>query len=90
LVAIVETAGGDEIGFVVVGSVVEVVGGIDRSRFAGSEQLTSKLDQTVARPSLDKATEQAHTELLLALITQVGANCGQEVVVLVVYDDGLS
>jgi hypothetical protein len=90
LVAIVETAGGYEIGFVVVGSVVEVVGGIDRSRFAGSEQLTSKLDQTVARPSLDKATEQAHTELLLALITQVGANCGQEVVVLVVYDDGLS
>ena len=90
MVAIVETAGSDEIGFVVVGGVVEVVGGIDRSRFAGSEQLTTKLDQTVARPSLDEATEQAHTKLLLALITQVGANCGQEVVVLVVYDDGLS
>jgi len=89
LVAIVETAGGYKIGLVVVGGVVEVVGGIDRCRFAGSVQLTSKLDQTVVRPSLDEATEQAHTKLLLALITQVSANCGQEVVVLVVYDDGL-
>ena len=90
MVAIVDTAGSVEIGIVEVGSVVEVVGGIDGSLFAGSEQLTSKLDQTVARPSLDEATEQAHTKLLLALITQVSANCGQEVVVLVVYDDGLS
>ena len=90
MVAIVDTAGSVEIGIVEVGSVVEVVGGIDGSLFAGSEELTSKLDQTVARPSLDQATEQAHTKLHLALITQVSANCGQEVVVLVVYDDGLS
>ena len=45
LVAIVDTAGSVEIGIVEVGSVVEVVGGIDGSLFAGSEQLTAKLDQ---------------------------------------------
>jgi hypothetical protein len=90
LVAIVDTAGSEEVGIVEVGSVVEVIGGIDGSFFTGSELLTSKLDQAVTRPGLDEATEQAHTKLLLALVTQVSANCGQEVVVFVVDDDGLS